>query len=360
MKKIVSVLMIFIILFSGCSKDKISDIAEKNKNLVSLEGGEAADEGGYLIFTRSGSQSGIGIVDAKTGNIKNTYNGNYRKSGIIGDRLFYSIADQGRGGLYCYSIKADKFSHITNDYTFKAAPVGVEDGSAAAFIGYNKQSYNPCVYFMNTKECVPQKIEMGNENIKDLSFGKSKELIYSRKIKDRNMTQEVYQIFKFSMENMKETRLRVSSDNEVSPVFSPNGKKLAFVSDKYVDYNLFVMDLQTGSVDLIGTNDAIVGGTVKWSKDSKYLCYVRLKGAASYMVKTADVERKVTYDIGEGYNICFSPNGKEAAYASYDSKKKKQVVSIKGIKGSSKSRLLFEYPEESRYSRSIDTLLWVK
>lgn len=359
MKKCITILMIFIILFSGCSKDKIFKISKESKDIVSTEGGEAVSEGGYLLFARSGSQSGMGIVDAETGEIQNIYKGNYQRSGVVGDRLFYNVTDKERGGVYCFDIKLNKFSLITKEYTFKSLPVGTEDGSTAAFIGYSKTSYNPAIYYMDAKKCIPQRIEMKNESIRDLSFGKNKELLYSRKLKDKDMTKIAYQIFKYSFADMKESRLRVSSDNEVDPILSPDGKKLAFVSDKYVDYNLFVMDLQSGAVNIIGMNDAIVGGTVKWSKDSRYLCYVRLKGAASYSVKTADVERKVTYDIGEGYNICFSPNGKEVAYASYDPKEKKQVVFIKGIKGG-KSRMLFEYPEESRYSRSIDTLQWLK
>lgn len=359
MKKYIVVLMTFIILFSGCSKDKIFKLSKESKDLVSTDGGEAVVEGGYLLFTRSGSQSGIGTVDAETGEIQSAYKGNYQRSGVVGDRLFYNVTGKEMEGIYCFNIRSDKFTLVTKEYTFKSLPVGTEDGTTAAFIGYSKTSYNPAIYYMDAKKCIPQRIEMENESIRDLSFGKNKELLYSKKLKDKDMTNIAYQIFKYSFADMKESRLRVSSDNEVNPVLSPDGKKLAFVSDKYVDYNLFVMDLQSGDVNIIGMNDAIVGGTVKWSKDSRYLCYVRLKGAASYSVKTADVERKVTYDIGEGYNICFSPNGKEVAYASYDPKEKKQVVSIKGIKGG-KSRMLFEYPEESRYSRSIDTLQWLK
>lgn len=359
MEKIILVLLAFIILFSGCSKDKIFKLSKESKDIVSTEGGEAVGEGGYLVFTKSGLQSGVGIVDTETGKSQSFYNGNYQKSGVIGDRIFYNVTDKDRGGVYCFNIKADKFSLITKDYTFKSLPVGTDDGSTAAFIGYNKTSYNPAIYYMDVKKCIPERVEMKNESVKDLSFGKNKELIYSRKLMDKKMTKLAYQIFKYSLINKEESRLRVSSDNEVNPVISPDGKKLAFVSDKYVDYNLFVMDLQSGAVDIIGVNDAIVGGTVKWSKDSRYLCYVRLKGAASYTVKTADVERKVTYDIGEGYNICFSPSGKEVAYARFDPKEKKQVVYIKAIKGG-KGRVLFEYTEESRYSRSIDILQWFK
>lgn len=354
--KRVAIFLLVIMLILGCGKNNFINISNKNKDIAFLK--DSSGQDGYLLITRNGTKKDVILVDVFTGKAKSIKEGDFLRSVFTADRLLFNMFDDNRGGIYSLDINSGKASLITKDYRFRLSPVLSEDGTITAFVGYNKGSYNANVYYMNTKGGVPQEIPKLDENIRDLSFGGGKNLIYSKKFKDKSMIKEVYQVFNYSIEDMKEYRVRASQYNEVSPVISPDGKKLAFISDKYVDYNLYIMDIQGGEVKLLGSGDAVVGGSIEWSSDSRYISYVKLKGGASYRVKTVDVESGAAYEIGEGYLICFSPCGKYVSYASYDPITKKQVIYRKSVKGGGK-KVIFEYSEESIYSRSINMFNWI-
>lgn len=349
--------LLMLVLICGCGKGDIIDISNKNKDMVSLKG--LSGKEGYLLITRNGSKKDAILVDVLTGKVNKIKEGDFLKPVFTGDRILFNIFDDKSGGIYSLSINSGKVSVVNKDYRFRFSPALSQDAAVAAFVGYGDDSFDTNIYYMDTKKGLPQKIVKTDESVIDLSFGKGNDLLYSREYKDKSMAIKKYQIFRYSVKDMKEERIRISSDNDVSPVLSPDGKKLAYISDKYVDYNLYIMDIQTGDVKLLASEDAVVGGSIKWSSDSRHISYVKLKGGALYRVKTVNVESGVTYEIGQGDVICFSPCGKYVAYASYDPKTKKQVIYRKKVNGEGKKEI-FNYTEESIYSRSINIFNWIE
>jgi Tol biopolymer transport system component len=208
---------------------------------------------------------------------------------------------------------------------------------------------------MRTIDFIPQRLEIDGD-IEYISFWGNDTLLYSKRIKADGKS--VIQIFKYSLKDKKEERVLASQFNDVNAVISPDGKRIAFLSDRKVDYNLYLYDFDKKVVEQMDIKDGIKGGSLSWSKDGSYVAYVVLSGSAKYNVKLVNAEKRTVWDLGEGYNVCFSPDGKYVCYATYDIKNRKQVIYKMNLK-EQKEEKIYEFPEQSVYSRSINMLCWI-
>lgn len=85
---------------------------------------------------------------------------------------------------------------------------------------------------------------------------------------------EVSHIYEYNFITNKETQLTTDSKDDAAPVYSPDGKTLAFVRD---NKELRVLDRATGKETVLARSfmgRAPIGGTgIKWSPDGKWLAY---------------------------------------------------------------------------------------
>jgi Tol biopolymer transport system component len=122
------------------------------------------------------------------------------------------------------------------------------------------------------------------------------------------------------------TKRQVTSakGNDNTPVWSPDGRKVAFTSSRTGNYNLYLksLDPDTPEVEILGTERREFPN--HWSSDGKYLCYtqedvgspvrdiffLRMDGGPSAPIQVLK-KPNVWHDGG-----AFSPNSKYLAYAS--------------------------------------------
>ncbi|HTI90129.1 MAG TPA: S41 family peptidase [Puia sp.] len=85
---------------------------------------------------------------------------------------------------------------------------------------------------------------------------------------------EVSHIYEYNFITNKETQLTTDAKDDAAPVYSPDGKTLAFVRD---NKELRVLDRATGKETVLARSymgRAPIGGTgIKWSPDGKWLVY---------------------------------------------------------------------------------------
>lgn len=367
MKRFLVLFICFLLLFSGCknksNKNLNNDIESQGKDIFSSSIDDI-DNSGYIVYGRYGGEKEICSVNSTGKKHIEIYKGDYDKASGFGDKLVFYSKNQEEKGIYLLKANEKKSTLLIDSFRFTQKPCFSNDGSMIAFYAYPKydpndnEQYKQRLYYMNVNGNEPIRIKNVAGDIKHISFIDNESLLYAKSVQNNGG----FQIYSYSIKENTETRLMKSDSNDVNPVISPDGTRIAFLSDKYRNYNLFILNLSDNTIQEIDTNDAVVGESVVWSPDGSKIAYVTLNGVAKYNVKLADLKQSTTNLIGNGYLAAFSSSGKSLVYASYEIKnenelEKKQIIYKMNIEGG-KAEKVWDFPEESVFSRSINVLYW--
>ncbi len=115
----------------------------------------------------------------------------------------------------------------------------------------------------------------------------------------------------------KLVRLTHSLGIDVSPVFSPDSKKIAFVSDRSGSPQIYIMDSDGYNISRV-TFSGDYNTSPAWSPDGKRIVFVgRYNGISQiFTVKTDGSDQMLLTDQGANEEPCFSPDGSMIAFAS--------------------------------------------
>lgn len=116
-------------------------------------------------------------------------------------------------------------------------------------------------------------------------------------------------------------RLTVHKARDIYPRFSPDGKWIAFSSDRYGNYDVFIIPSEGGEAKQLTfntANDFVVG----WSRDSKRVIFNSVRGGEKLVYPgtpslwevpiTGDLETRLETDWG--YWASYSPEGTKLAF----------------------------------------------
>ncbi len=117
--------------------------------------------------------------------------------------------------------------------------------------------------------------------------------------------------------NGKLVRLTKSVGIDVSPAFSPDGKKIAFVSDRSGNAQIYIMDSDGYNISRV-TFRGDYNTSPAWSPDGKRIVFVgRYNGISQiFTVKTDGSDQMLLTDEGVNDQPCFSPDGSLIAFTS--------------------------------------------
>src|SRR5436309_2935434 len=125
----------------------------------------------------------------------------------------------------------------------------------------------------------------------------------------------------YTVETIGGTARAVTSHpaHDVSPVFSPDGSKLAFSSNRHGSYDVFVVSVRGGKPTRL-TFDSATDMACGWTPDGKHVLFASTRGTSfpqNWELYTVPVEggkvRRV--GAGEAKDGSFSPRGDKLAYA---------------------------------------------
>ena len=125
------------------------------------------------------------------------------------------------------------------------------------------------------------------------------------------------EIYVMDIDGRNQVRLTDDPADDRDPSWSPNGDRIAFVSDRNNKANhIYVMDSDGGNLMRL-THDA-VSRAPSWSPDGKKIVYVRSKGGYQLWVMDSDGgNQKQLTRVGLNVYPVWSPDGARIAFTSF-------------------------------------------
>lgn len=143
------------------------------------------------------------------------------------------------------------------------------------------------------------------------NISKNHEVVFSS---SKDGTPEIYTK---GINDEKYRKLTRSYGIDISPVFSPEGSRIAFVSDRGGTPQIYVMDIQSGGLRRI-TFEGNYNTSPAWSPDGKWIAFTGRTGGKNqiFMVKSDGTGLRQLTDKGNNEGPSFSPEGLFIAFDS--------------------------------------------
>ena len=107
-------------------------------------------------------------------------------------------------------------------------------------------------------------------------------------------------------------RVTIRSGNNTSPTLSPDGRAVAFVSDRTGSLEIYVLGLAAGSQEIAITNDGGQNMQPGWSPDGRWIAFhSRTRGGVWIVPSTGGTPRQI---VERGSDAAWSPDSERLVY----------------------------------------------
>lgn len=201
-------------------------------------------DGKYLALSvKAGSRDALTIIDVKKKDVKQA---KFDLDGVFGadwspqgDELVFQGTKNGAADIYTYNWKTKAFRTITHDYFTDSSPAWSPDGTKILFVSDRKDN----VGMNGTAPVLMQFQEF--------------------------MTTDIYIM---NVDGSDIERLTVNDFNDDAPVWAPDGKRFAYISEANGISNVYIYNLETRESYPI-TNALSGCYQLSWSKDGSKLVF---------------------------------------------------------------------------------------
>ena len=275
---------------------------------------------------RGGLTSDILIYDFNTGSVERIteHHANDGKPAWVGD-VVYFLSDRGkevRRNIWAYDTNSKEMRQVTDFKDFDISFMSRGNGELIFEMGGQ-------IYIMDASDESYDAVEI--QIISDLAAEMPRAVDLGRRVEDMSAspggTRVVFsargELFSVPVENGATINLtRSSGANDRNPAWSPNGRHIAYWSDKSGENELYIKRSDSGEETQLTERGKGFGYQPHWSPDSKHIAFIDEKNDIS-VVDVASGDARVVantmWNVGHGgrfgFSLEWSPDSKWIAFA---------------------------------------------
>src|SRR5262249_42465379 len=201
---------------------------------------------------------------------------------------------------------------ITTDHGQKSSPVWTEDSQEVVYVAGERNGAR-AIYRLSIADGKSSPLEGIGDSAAALAIAaKGHRLVYAKSVRD-------YNIWRMALPPQggaagPSAKFLSSTRFETSPAYSPDGKRIAFASNRGGIQQIWAADADGSNASPLTTFAAGAAGSPRWSPDGQPIVFdARPSGNADVYMVRADggTPKRLTDHPAEDHLPCFSADGQE-------------------------------------------------
>ncbi len=242
------------------------------------------------------------------------------KKSVFGSKIVFVSKKNDFKEIYECDFDGHELRQLTNSQSISLTPALSPDGRYLAYTDFS--SGRSALYIKNLSDGKLSTIGKSGISI-DPGWRNSREVATTLSFEG---DQEIYLI---KTDGVISRRLTFSKGTDISPSFSPDGSKMAFVSDRNGMPQIFIQDLQSGQVNRL-TFSGRYNTQPSWSPAGDKIAYSTWESGSEINIFAIGVDgsglKQLTVNSGENEYPSWSPDGRMIVFTSNRQSSKKLYI----------------------------------